>query len=179
MATRYVTLKDSNGDTIYPQSVIAQVANGEITTSLIADGAVTSAKIADGAIATADIANNAVAEAKMDWSTFTTSTGPGSLNTTYITSGSCRWFQIGNLVIVNIVDWNLASTMPNNSTTYAVSGLPAPYSYFSGPHYLVGSDGTTKTIRLTLGTDGKLYFFWPSGAAGATNMCGQIIYFTR
>lgn len=45
MATRYVTLKDSNGDTIYPQSVIAQVANGEITTGLLADGAVTSAKI--------------------------------------------------------------------------------------------------------------------------------------
>ena len=45
MATKYVTLKDSNGDTIYPQSVIAQVANGEITTGLLADGAVTSAKI--------------------------------------------------------------------------------------------------------------------------------------
>lgn len=50
MATRYVTLKDSNGDTIYPQSVIAQVANGEITTGLLADGAVTSAKIAAGSI---------------------------------------------------------------------------------------------------------------------------------
>lgn len=47
MATRYVTLKDSNGDTIYPQSVISQVANGEITTNLIADGAVTGAKVAD------------------------------------------------------------------------------------------------------------------------------------
>lgn len=35
MATRYVTLKDSNGDTIYPQSVISQVANGEITANLI------------------------------------------------------------------------------------------------------------------------------------------------
>lgn len=45
MATKYVTLKDSNGDTIYPQSVISQVANGEITTGLIADGAVTAAKI--------------------------------------------------------------------------------------------------------------------------------------
>lgn len=45
MATRYVTLKDSNGDTIYPQSVIAQVANGEITTGLLADGAVTPAKM--------------------------------------------------------------------------------------------------------------------------------------
>ena len=46
MATRYVTLKDSNGDTIYPQSVISQVANGAVTTDLIADGAVTSAKAA-------------------------------------------------------------------------------------------------------------------------------------
>ena len=45
MATKYVTLKDSNGDTIYPQSVIAQVANGEITTGLIADEAVTDAKV--------------------------------------------------------------------------------------------------------------------------------------
>lgn len=45
MATRYVTLKDSNGDTIYPQSVISQVANGAVTTDLIADGAVTNAKI--------------------------------------------------------------------------------------------------------------------------------------
>lgn len=59
MATRYVTLKDSNGDTIYPQSVISQVANGEITTGLLADGAVTSAKIAD----------SAVTKAKIDWST--------------------------------------------------------------------------------------------------------------
>lgn len=45
MATRYVTLKDSNGDTIYPQSVISQVANGEITTGLLADDAVTAPKI--------------------------------------------------------------------------------------------------------------------------------------
>ena len=45
MATRYVTLKDSNGDTIYPQSVISQVANGEITTGLLADGAVTAPKL--------------------------------------------------------------------------------------------------------------------------------------
>lgn len=45
MATRYVTLKDSNGDTIYPQSVIAQVANGEITGDLIANNTITSDKL--------------------------------------------------------------------------------------------------------------------------------------
>ena len=64
MATRYVTLKDSNGDTIYPQSVIAQVANGEVTTGLLADGAVTTDKITDGA----------VTSAKIDWTTIDYST---------------------------------------------------------------------------------------------------------
>lgn len=45
MATRYVTLKDSNGDTIYPQSVIAQVANGEITNDLIANNTIRPEKL--------------------------------------------------------------------------------------------------------------------------------------
>lgn len=50
MATKYVTLKDSNGDTLYPQAVATNLSPGSIGTSQIADGAVTSAKIADGAI---------------------------------------------------------------------------------------------------------------------------------
>lgn len=45
MATRYVTLKDSNGDTIYPQAIATNLAAGSIGTTELADGAVTSAKI--------------------------------------------------------------------------------------------------------------------------------------
>lgn len=45
MATKYVTLKDSNGDTLYPQAVATNLAPGSIDTTEIADGAVTSAKI--------------------------------------------------------------------------------------------------------------------------------------
>lgn len=45
MATKYVTLKDSNGDTLYPQAVATNLAPGSISTTEIADGAVTSAKI--------------------------------------------------------------------------------------------------------------------------------------
>lgn len=69
MATKYVTLKDSNGDTLYPQAVATNLAPGSIDTTELADGAVTSAKIADGTIATGDIANKAVTAAKIDWST--------------------------------------------------------------------------------------------------------------
>lgn len=46
MATKYVTLKDSNGDTLYPQAVATNLAPGSIDTAELADGAVTSAKMA-------------------------------------------------------------------------------------------------------------------------------------
>lgn len=48
MATKYVTLKGSNGDTLYPQAVATNLAPGSIGTSLIADGAVTPAKLSRG-----------------------------------------------------------------------------------------------------------------------------------
>lgn len=50
MATKYVTLKDSNGDTLYPQAVATNLAPGSIDTTELADGAVTTAKITDGAV---------------------------------------------------------------------------------------------------------------------------------
>lgn len=45
MATKYVTLKDSNGDTLYPQAVATNLAPGSIDTTEIANGAVTAAKV--------------------------------------------------------------------------------------------------------------------------------------
>lgn len=45
MATKYVTLKDSNGDTLYPQAVATNLAPGSIDTTELADSAVTNAKI--------------------------------------------------------------------------------------------------------------------------------------
>lgn len=51
MATKYVTLKDSNGDTLYPQAVATNLAPGSIDTTELADGAVTSAKLGASALA--------------------------------------------------------------------------------------------------------------------------------
>ena len=45
MATKYVTLKDSNGDTLYPQAVATNLAPGSIDTTQIANGAVTAEKM--------------------------------------------------------------------------------------------------------------------------------------
>ena len=65
MATKYVTLKDSNGDTLYPQAVATNLAPGSIDTTELADGAVTTAKIAGSAVTTAKINSKAVTSAKI------------------------------------------------------------------------------------------------------------------
>lgn len=56
MATKYVTLKDSNGDTLYPQAVATNLVAGSIGTDLLADGAVTTAKLGDGSVTPAKLA---------------------------------------------------------------------------------------------------------------------------
>lgn len=55
MATRYVTLKDSNGDILYPQISSDSIGSSAITTSKIANSAVTTAKIANSAVTAAKI----------------------------------------------------------------------------------------------------------------------------
>lgn len=45
MATKYVTLKDSNGDTLYPQSVATNLVPGNVTTAALADESVTHDKL--------------------------------------------------------------------------------------------------------------------------------------
>ena len=90
----YVTLKKPDGTIIYPQSVIAQVADGSITTDMVANGAITNDKIASntitagriaaGAVNTSELAANAVTSAKIDWSTIMKSV----LSTATVTDGS-------------------------------------------------------------------------------------------
>lgn len=45
MATKYVTLKDSNGDILYPQSVATNLVPGNVTTAALADESVTHDKL--------------------------------------------------------------------------------------------------------------------------------------
>lgn len=95
MATYIKTLKEDNGDIVYPQTTtdaiyttggetletriskyvtaedIAQsVASfGTVTTGMIADDAITAAKINDGAVTTVKIDDEAVTSSKIDWDT--------------------------------------------------------------------------------------------------------------
>ena len=131
MATRYVTLKDSNGDTLYPQAVATNLAPGGIGTAELANGAVTSAKIADGTIATADIANGAVTPAKL-------SRGYKSL-VYYDTN------------IVTITDGTYSALASGTITTYGGD------IYVSGFVYGVKTSGGTNYLHARIdGTDYKL-----------------------
>lgn len=91
MATKYVTLKDSNGDTLYPQAVATNLAPGSIDTTELADGAVTGAKI--------------------DWTTITpTSITPSDYISfsSGITINEVMGYKIGKLVNIH---YDIATTL--------------------------------------------------------------------
>ena len=95
MATYIKTLKEDNGDIVYPQTntdavftstnetletriskyvtaedIAQSVASfGTVTTGMIADDAITTAKIDDDAVTTAKIDDGAVTSQKIDWTT--------------------------------------------------------------------------------------------------------------
>lgn len=148
MATKYVTLKDSNGDTIYPQSVIAQVANGEITTGLLADGAVTTAKITDGA----------VTSAKIDWSTILTTlqykgqlTKSSNLDTLgdYLTSGTDGFYGF------NMYTGSGGTGMPSENTNGILVVMSGP-TYGVVAQFIIGG-GVIYTRRYAGGTWGHWF----------------------
>lgn len=109
MASNIKTLKEDNGDIVYPQTLTGAVYTssntsldtelakyvtaediatsvasfGTVTTGMLADDAVTTAKIDDDAITTAKINNNAVTASKIDFSTLDF----GNYSTTEVDTG--------------------------------------------------------------------------------------------
>ena len=85
MASNIKTLKEDNGDIVYPQTLtgavytsnntaldteLAKYVTAEDIATTVADfGTVTTGMIADSAITTAKISNDAVTSSKIDWST--------------------------------------------------------------------------------------------------------------
>ena len=127
-------------------------------------------------IETGDIKDNQITSAKIDLSSFSILSAPATLNSTYITSGSARWIKLGRMVLLNISDWTITANIPSNSTTLAISNLPKATEYSTYGHYVI--NGPSRKIRLGFSSDAtSLNFFWANGAA-ATELCGQIIYFT-
>ena len=129
-----------------------------------------------GTVSTAQIANDAVTASKIDLTSFSMTSNVATLNTTYITSGTARWIKLGRMVLLNISDWTITANIPSNATTLAISNLPKASAYSTYGHYVI--NGPSRKIRLGFNSDAtSMNFFWASGAS-ATELCGQIIYFT-
>lgn len=94
MATKYVTLKDSNGDTLYPQAIATNLAPGSIDTTEIADGAVTSAKIADGSISKTALAGMPCPDYANVITTW------GDLSTTVTETTTASGYIVGKVLII-------------------------------------------------------------------------------
>lgn len=124
MATKYVTLKDSNGDTLYPQAVASIISANSIDTGKIADGAVTNAKI--------------------DWSTIGTSITLTGLGTppklTVITNHSVL---VGNrFFVVNVVA--KITTANSSYTQVGLFDLPLHVGYDAPLAAMLESGGSVR-----------------------------------
>ena len=117
MATKYVTLKDSNGDTLYPQAVATNLAPGSITSS------------------------------EIDWSSFGFTSGSTNFTDSSATSTSWRCYRLGSLQIITArVYWNQSNTATATTNAWGSlfnsTNPPAlgkwPLAFGSAP-YVVGS----------------------------------------
>lgn len=155
MATRYVTLKDSNGDTIYPQSVIAQVANGEITGDLIASNTITSDKLKG--YLTANTADT--------WVPVTTGTGEiqhrviaplnadGTIPTSAIADGAVTDVKLAT------PHWKVVSVV-NGTNAW---NIPAGYRYYRVRMACSAGTPSSGTPAAYVSCDGKTATAWSSG----------------
>lgn len=165
MATKYVTLKDSNGDTLYPQAVATNLAPGSIDTTELADGAVTSAKIADGTIATGDIANSAVTSAKIDWSSVTTTSQTPTKNSNYVGDverADVRIMKDG-LAWVSLI-FKLSATVPASSNTNIFTGLPGTANLYFDVTGMDATSGKPVRMRITGAANGSIAIAYDTSA---------------
>lgn len=105
-----VTLKNSNGDTLYPVTD-ASLINGSLQASQIPDNAITTDKLADGAVTSYKIAHGAVPSSKIVGGETASTLAKGALveviGTTSGSSANYAWkFADGRLVCFQRYSWS-------------------------------------------------------------------------
>ena len=128
MSTKYVTLKDSDGNTLYPQAVATNLAPGSIGTTQLASSAVTAAKIAP-----------AVLEYQPGDS-YTIASGDNTYyagRTRTQSSNKYIWFQI-------------PLDKPVSSSVTTVSFSPVGYQEAFGPSGVILSKNNPSSSELTI-----------------------------
>lgn len=104
---------------------------------------------------------------------FTSGTAAG-IDHTYFSGGSVKWERYGDLVVVSIYDIVVSKKLTHG--VVIATGLPKPRKSIT-VNLTQWSDGTgANTMRVSLGTDGKLNVHYSYNAASSKQYYGQIVY---
>lgn len=104
---------------------------------------------------------------------FTSGTAAG-IDSSYFSDGSVKWERYGDLVVVYINNIVVMKKLVHG--TVIATGLPKPREAKSVA-LAQWSDGTgANTMRVSLGTDGKLNVHYSNNEASGKQYYGQIVY---
>ena len=104
---------------------------------------------------------------------FTSGTAAG-IDPSYFDGGSVTWERYGDLVVVSIRDITVSKSLVHG--VVIATGLPKPREimYVTLTQW---SDSTgVNTMRVSLGTDGKLNVHYSSNIASGSQYYGQFVY---
>lgn len=101
----------------------------------------------------------------------------GTLNSSYFSGGSVRYYKTGNIVIVNIQDAVLKTAVGSGVVTNIMSGLPAPAK--SGEPFLLQQYSTDQAWRVTLNADGSIQSHYDAQSASVSQWYGNFTYVTK
>ena len=104
---------------------------------------------------------------------FTSGTAAG-IASSYFSGGSVKWERYGDLVVASIGDITVSKKLVHG--VVIATGLPKPR--VGMVVYLIQwADSTgANTMRVSLGTDGKLNVHYSQNEASGKQYCGQIVY---
>ena len=105
---------------------------------------------------------------------FTSGTAAG-IDSSYFSSGSAYWERYGDLVVVSIRDITVSKKLTHG--VVIATGLPKPRKAMI-VNLIQWADSTgANTMRVSLGTDGKLNVHYSYNEASNKQYSGQIVYF--
>ena len=104
---------------------------------------------------------------------FTSGTAAG-IDSSYFSCGFVKWERYGDLVVVSIRDIAVSKSLVHGIVI--ATGLPKPREGML-VNLVQWADGTgANTMRVSLGTDGKLNVHYSYNKASKNQYSGQIVY---
>lgn len=167
-----------------PSKIYGTDSYGDQTTYAISTGAlgIVQRQASSGNITvppTPNSNNDATSKSYVDDKTVPTEWQTPTINSTYISGGTVRYTQIGNLVIVKF--WDIKFTqyavdnMGSSNAHVIISGLPAG----SVGMLCLVNDGSSKQIRIAgLGeyANGRISSWWSAPASANDVYYGEVVY---